>query len=78
MIKIYLNEDGSIAKYEPVKYKEIIVDKFDATDSLVVCDETKEICKIQDSSQGKRRVKELQDKKELDEIEKAELEFLLS
>lgn len=104
MIKVFLNKDGSIAKYESVDY---IYASFETSDTLVICNETKEICKIQDSSQWKKELAKLENKKELDryergryillwgtnqkkvkpmysetlvekEIEKAELEFLLS
>ena len=76
MLKVYIDiETNEIVKYEPVRYKEVIVD-FEATDSLVL--ENWEIIKLQNSAQGKKRVAELEVKKELDEIEQAELKFLLS
>ncbi len=77
MIKAYLNKDGSLAKYEPYLFKEVVLD-FEISDTLVNDEQTNEIVKLQDSTQGKRRVAELQAKKELDEFEKAELAFLLS
>lgn len=77
MIKAYLNQDGSLAKYEPQIFKEVVLD-FDISDTLIIDEKTDEVVKLQDSTQGKRRVAELQAKKELDEFEKAELEFLLS
>jgi hypothetical protein len=77
MIKAYLNQDGSLAKYEPQLFKEIVLD-FDISDTLVSDEQTNEVVKLQDSTQGKRRVAELQAKKELDEAEKTQLEFLLS
>ncbi len=75
MIKAYLNQDGSIAKYEPQTFKEVVLD-FDISDTLVNDEQTNEVVKLQDSTQGKRRVTELQAKKELDEFEKAEYNFL--
>lgn len=77
MIKAYLNQDGSLAKYEPQTFKEVILD-FDISDTLVNDEQTNEVVKLQDSTQGKRRVAELQSKKELDEFEKQEIKFLSS
>lgn len=77
-IKVFINiETGQIEKYEPITYKEVIVD-FDINDSLVIDDETWEIVKIQNSIQGKKRIEELQSRKELDDIEQQELKFLMS
>jgi len=77
-IKVFINiETGQIEKYEPITYKEVIVD-FDINDSLVIDDETWEIVKIQNSIQGKKMIEELQSRKELDDIEQQELKFLMS
>ncbi|HNG96899.1 MAG TPA: hypothetical protein PLW93_01355 [Candidatus Absconditabacterales bacterium] len=77
-IKVFINiETGQIEKYEPITYKEVIVD-FDINDSLVIDDETGEIVKIQNSIQGKKMIEELQSRKELDDIEQQELKFLMS
>lgn len=77
MIKAYLNQDGSLAKYEPQILKEVILD-FDISDTLVNDEQTNEVVKLQDSTQGKKLIEELQSKKELDEAEKTQLAFLLS
>lgn len=77
-IKVFINiETGQIEKYEPITYKEVIVD-FDINGSLVIDDETWEIVKIQNSIQGKKMIEELQSRKELDDIEQQELKFLMS
>lgn len=76
MIKVFLWEDGLIKKYEPIEFSEVILN-YNINDSIVNDISTWEITKLQDSTQGKKRVEELQSKKELDEIEKAELEYLL-
>ena len=75
-VKVYINiHTGEIEKYEPVKYKEVIVD-FDVSDSIVIDEKTWEICLYQKSSQWLRRLKELSKQKELNDIEKAELAYL--
>jgi len=76
MIKVFLWKDWLIKKYEPIEFNEVILN-YNINDSIVNDISTWEITKLQDSTQGKKRVEELQSKKELDEIEKAELEFLL-
>ena len=76
MLKIRINKDWSTA-VQTVDYVEYYVDiDYKVWDQIVVCKSTGNICKLQDSEQGKERLKELQSKKELDEIEQAELEFL--
>lgn len=76
MIKVFIdNNTWEIAKYEPALYTEVLAD-FDINDSLVIDSETKEIVRIQDSTQGKKRIEELKWKKELTEDEKLELAFL--
>lgn len=77
MIKVFLWEDWLIKKYEPIEFSEVILN-YNINDSMVIDDESKEIVRLQNSTQWKKRVEELQSKKELDEIEKAELAFLLS
>ena len=75
MIKVKINKSWIILSIEPVEYKEVILD-FDITDNIVVCESTGNICKLQDSEQGKNRLIELQSEKEHSEFEKQELEFL--
>lgn len=65
MIKVFLNQDGSIAKREPAKFKEVFVN-LDITDTVVICDDTKEICNIKYSSQWKKELAELEAKDELE------------
>ena len=75
MIKIYIdNTTNKVSKYEPYtppRYTEVIAD-FEITDSMVICETTWEICRLQDSSQGKARLAELisQSTKWLSEQEK--------
>jgi hypothetical protein len=75
MIKLYLNSDGSIAKYKPVQHKEVIVD-FDINDHIVVDEDTKEIVKYENSKQFSNRLYELSKESDLNEFEKNELEYL--
>lgn len=46
MIKAYLNQDGSLAKYEPQLFKEVVLD-FDISDTLVSDEKTNEVVKLQ-------------------------------
>lgn len=76
MIKVFLWEDGLIKKYEPIEFSEVILN-YNINDSMVIDDKSKEIVRLQNSTQWKKRVEELQSKKELDEFEKAELAYLI-
>lgn len=58
--------------------KTVVVEWLSLNDTLIVDEKTNEVVKLQNSTQGKKRAAELQDKKELNEFEKAELAFLLS
>lgn len=75
MIKVFLWEDWLIKKYEPIQFNETILN-YNINDSIVTDISTWEIIKLQNSTQGKKRIEELQSKKELTEIEEHELIFL--
>ena len=69
---------NKILSQEEQTAKTVVVEWVSLNDTLIVDEQTNEVVKLQDSTQGKRKVAELQSKKELDEFEKAELAFLLS
>lgn len=50
MIKIFLNKDWSIAKYEPIEFTEVIIDA-NITDNIVIDEDTWEVVKYENSSQ---------------------------
>ena len=77
MIKAYLNKDGSIAKYNQVEYKEVILD-YDVYDDIVKDEKTNEIVLFRNSTQFKNKVLELESKKTLTEDEARELKHLQS
>jgi len=52
MIKVFLNKDWSIAKYESIEFREVIIDA-EVTDTIVVDKQTWEIVKYENSSQYK-------------------------
>lgn len=67
---------NKIINYVPVTTKEVIVEWLSVEDTIVICETTWDICRLQDSSQWKARIKELIDKKWKSDLEKSELEFL--
>ena len=70
-----MDSENKILSMNTYYTKTVVVD-FDINDTLVVEDWV--VIKIQDSQQWKDRVRELQEKKELDEFEKQEIKFLSS
>jgi len=70
-----MDSENKIISMNTYYTKTVVVD-FDINDTLVVEDWV--VIKIQDSQQWKDRVRELQEKKELDEFEKQEIKFLSS
>lgn len=76
MIKIFINADGSIAKREPAEHKEVYAD-FDVSDSIVIDEITWEITLYPNSKQWQDRLKGLRSKKDLNDLEKAELAYLI-
>ncbi len=75
MIQVTMDSENKILSMNTYYTKTVVVD-FDINDTLVVEDWV--VIKIQDSQQWKDRVRELQEKKELDEFEKQEIKFLSS
>ena len=75
MIQVTMDSENKIISMNTYYTKTVVVD-FDINDTLVVEDWV--VIKIQDSQQWKDRVRELQEKKELDEFEKQEIKFLSS
>ena len=67
---------NKIVNYVPATTKEIIVEWLSVEDTVVICETTWDICRLQDSSQWKARKQELLDKKEKTDNEKSELIFL--
>ena len=67
---------NKILSQEEQTAKTVVVEWVSLNDTLIVDEQTNEVVKLQDSTQGKRRVTELQAKKELDEFEKVEYNFL--
>jgi len=67
---------NKIVSYEPTTIKQIVVENLNVEDTIVICEETGDICRLQESSQGKARKQELIDKKQKTDYEKAELQFL--
>lgn len=78
-IKILIDtETNKVVKLEHIKYREVFSEKLLMSDMVVVCEDTWEVCRFQESAQWVKRREELRSIKKPSLEEMDELNFLES